>query len=392
VVGYILPGTLLNQVDAAPARRLLLDRGLHLVVNLGQGVFGPKVLNTSSLVVSGSQTASGKLIVSDLAKMAATNRRRALSHVADVSWERWAQTVKTDPHLTFFTGDNRAAEILGRMRAEHPALASILDGPIERGVTPDVAEAHALARGGKDAKRLEPELLRPSVSGDQVRRYRSWKVDQFLLYTTRETSIHDFPRCLEHMKRFRHKITCKEVAAGTHPWWALHRPRDPAIFESPKFIGLTTSKKIELVYDRDSSAFVTDAMYVFRAPPEVDPYVLMGVLQSRAFLFLYRVANQGESRVIPQVKASKLQELPVPTFRDDRLLDIRERLRIAVEAMYQFAREIDVAKTEHQRVVVQRQASSTEHQIDQIVYELYGLTDEEIRIVEEATAGAGAKD
>ena len=194
------------------------------------------------------------------------------------------------------------------------------------------------------------------------------------------------------MKRFRHKITCKEVAAGTHPWWALHRPRDPAIFESPKFIGLTTSKKIELVYDRDSSAFVTDAMYVFRAPPEVDPYVLMGVLQSRAFLFLYRVANQGESRVIPQVKASKLQELPVPTFRDDRLLDIRERLRIAVEAMYQFAREIDVAKTEHQRVVVQRQASSTEHQIDQIVYELYGLTDEEIRIVEEATAGAGAKD
>ncbi|NIA12168.1 MAG: hypothetical protein GWP10_21225 [Nitrospiraceae bacterium] len=33
----------------------------------------------------------------------------------------------------------------------------------------------------------------------------------------------------------------------------------------------------------------------------------------------------------------------------------------------------------------QRQIDTTDKQIDQLVYELYGLTDEEIRIVEEAT-------
>jgi len=31
------------------------------------------------------------------------------------------------------------------------------------------------------------------------------------------------------------------------------------------------------------------------------------------------------------------------------------------------------------------QSAATDRQIDQLVYELYGLTDEEIRIVEEAT-------
>jgi len=35
--------------------------------------------------------------------------------------------------------------------------------------------------------------------------------------------------------------------------------------------------------------------------------------------------------------------------------------------------------------VVQRQIDTTDRQPDQLVYELYGLTDDEIRIVEEAT-------
>ncbi len=38
-----------------------------------------------------------------------------------------------------------------------------------------------------------------------------------------------------------------------------------------------------------------------------------------------------------------------------------------------------------EKMVIQRQSDATDRQIDQLVYELYGLTDEEIRIVEEAT-------
>jgi hypothetical protein len=37
------------------------------------------------------------------------------------------------------------------------------------------------------------------------------------------------------------------------------------------------------------------------------------------------------------------------------------------------------------QTAIQRQIDATDRQIDQLVYELYGLTDDEIRIVEEAT-------
>ena len=42
-------------------------------------------------------------------------------------------------------------------------------------------------------------------------------------------------------------------------------------------------------------------------------------------------------------------------------------------------------KAEHEKNVIQRQIDAIDKQINALVYELYGLTDEEIKIVEEST-------
>lgn len=185
------------------------------------------------------------------------------------------------------------------------------------------------------------------------------------------------------MQQFRTKITCKEVSQGKHPWWALHRPRDPLIFAAPKIIGLTTSKRIELVYDKDGSLFVTDAMYVFRVRQGVDPLVCIAVMQSSAFLFFYRVANQGESRVIPQVKAAKLYDLPFPETEGKQVEC--ETLLSEVRSIMALYKRLDDETTGHSMKVIERQIESTDDRIDELVCKLYGLTDEEIRVVEEAT-------
>jgi hypothetical protein len=43
------------------------------------------------------------------------------------------------------------------------------------------------------------------------------------------------------------------------------------------------------------------------------------------------------------------------------------------------------ARIERERAVIDTQIEATDRQIDRLVYELYGLTDDEVRIVEEAT-------
>jgi hypothetical protein len=56
------------------------------------------------------------------------------------------------------------------------------------------------------------------------------------------------------------------------------------------------------------------------------------------------------------------------------------------KSMLTLHRQLAKAKTTHERTAVQRQIEATDREIDGLVYELYGLSDEEIRIVEEATA------
>lgn len=46
------------------------------------------------------------------------------------------------------------------------------------------------------------------------------------------------------------------------------------------------------------------------------------------------------------------------------------------------------AKTAHDKTLIQRQIDATDRQLDALAYALYGLTDEEIRMVEAAKAPA----
>ena len=63
----------------------------------------------------------------------------------------------------------------------------------------------------------------------------------------------------------------------------------------------------------------------------------------------------------------------------------REQMIILVQGMLKFQKDLSIAATSHEQTLVQRQIDATDKQIDQLVYELYGLTEEEIKIVESST-------
>ena len=54
--------------------------------------------------------------------------------------------------------------------------------------------------------------------------------------------------------------------------------------------------------------------------------------------------------------------------------------------MLDLQQRLGETKMAHDKTAIQRQIDATDGQIDQLVYELYGLSDDEIRLVEEATA------
>jgi type I restriction-modification system DNA methylase subunit len=380
VLGFIVPSTILNQVDASPVRELLLDRGLSHVISLGQGVFGTKVLNTSTIVVSRARHADSEMSLGDLSSLRLDDRPAALLKVGYEEWESWKKLVASDPHLTYFLTDRESTRILGRLRKKHAALSESLVGTIQRGVSPDIAAAHVITKADAKTLKLEKELLKRSLSGSQIRRYEPFRSDQFIIYTGRETDIQTYPNIKAFMKQFRSNNSCPEVADKKHPWYALHRPRDPEIFKSPKFIGLTTTKKIELVYDEEDDLFVTDAMYVFTPKKGIDPWALMAVMQSKAFLFLYRISNQGESRVIPQIKAAKLEPLPIPELAGSA--DVKTLSR-NTKKLLELNEKLSEANSEKTKTALERLIWAKERHNEEVVCKLYGLSKPEIALVEE---------
>ncbi len=56
------------------------------------------------------------------------------------------------------------------------------------------------------------------------------------------------------------------------------------------------------------------------------------------------------------------------------------------KVMMKLYKDLQASRTGHEQDLLRRQITATDHQIDQLVCELYGLTEEEIRIVEETTA------
>ena len=59
---------------------------------------------------------------------------------------------------------------------------------------------------------------------------------------------------------------------------------------------------------------------------------------------------------------------------------------VTVTQVLDLHKQLPKAKTPHERESLQRQIAATDKAIDALVYELYGLTQEEMRTVEEAGA------
>ena len=71
---------------------------------------------------------------------------------------------------------------------------------------------------------------------------------------------------------------------------------------------------------------------------------------------------------------SYLEKIPVPEFNP--------KLSKCVETMLDLHKKLAAAKTPNEKTVLQRQITATDGQIDRLVYELYGLTADEIKLIE----------
>jgi hypothetical protein len=79
-----------------------------------------------------------------------------------------------------------------------------------------------------------------------------------------------------------------------------------------------------------------------------------------------------------------MSPFPIPHLDPDDPTDkaTHDELVKLVERMLALHKQLNEAQIPQARTMLKRQIETTDRQIDRLVYQLYGLTEEEIRIVE----------
>ena len=128
-------------------------------------------------------------------------------------------------------------------------------------------------------------------------------------------------------------------------------------------------------------------LYVIKAKGEMSILYLLGILNSSLLSKFYLAqVSQATKDDFPQVTIRDTLFLPCPTidFSDSNSKTMHDKMITLASKMLDLNKNLVKSKTPQEKTVLQRQIETTDHQIDQLVYKLYGLTKEEIKIVEES--------
>ena len=129
-----------------------------------------------------------------------------------------------------------------------------------------------------------------------------------------------------------------------------------------------------------------NSMIVFSPKVETSLKFLLGVLNSRAVSFWFqKTFDKLQRKIFPQFKVRELASFPIPAIdlsnptkraRHDKLVEL-------VDKMLALTPKLRGATAESEKAALQNAVTTTDAEIDRLVYELYGLTEEEIKIVED---------
>ncbi len=169
-------------------------------------------------------------------------------------------------------------------------------------------------------------------------------------------------------------------------WYGYSAPRN--LIEHSKaeiLIPLLADKGLFAIFDRQEKKYTLMAsggFSILLLNSVINPFLVLGLINSKLiFWYLKKLSNDFRGGWITCTK-QYFEKLPIkqniaPNFSDT--------LTVLVKQHIVLKQKIQLSKTPTERTAIERQIQATDTQIDQLVYQLYGLTEEEIKIVEGKT-------
>ena len=360
----IIPSSFLNQVEFQKTRELILkNHTLVLDINLGDGVF-EDVTTPTSIISFSKHINNNSILYADLSKIDRGNLAAELNIINTFISQ---SNLISNQSYSFIFKDYQ--ELIQKCYTGNLTLRDIAE-EVATGISSGLDKAYIFSFNTIKEKELEQTLLQKLVIGGEINSfYLNPKSGKQIIYITDENDIKDFPNINKELLLYRDQLLRRrEAANGKMKWYSLNWPRRKKLFIEPKILIRQTANKIIAAYDEEQWYCLKSAIIV-QLPSEspLGYLYLLSLLNSKLMNFLYSDLVNEDARIFPEVKPIQLFKLPIPIPKKQKQIELEK-----------IVNQILTAKKSDPKA----DTTALEKAIDQLVYQLYGLTEEEIKIVE----------
>ena len=314
----------------------------------------------------------------------------------------------------WFLVDEQSQALLNKLQKVGVPLGKYVKRNIFYGIKTGLNEAFVINDEIRDRLiKEDPKsayLIKPFLAGKDIKRYVPPKTNKHLIFIpkgwTREQMSHScesrnpekagfrvkhgmtetsmwrwfgetYHAIARHLAAFAEKGK-KRYDKGDY-WWELRACDYYEEFEKQKIILPDISLKGNFTFDSEAHYCANTAYIIGNA----DKY-LLGILNSQLIHFIYKGISStyrgGYLRFIYQY----LTQLPIRTidFYNPSEKAIHDKLISLVDSMLELHKKKASLPPSAEREKIEREIAITDEKIDEIVYGLYGITDEERKIIE----------
>jgi type I restriction-modification system DNA methylase subunit/predicted type IV restriction endonuclease len=291
--------------------------------------------------------------------------------------------------------NRRTQDVLDKIRNAGIPLGEYVDGKIYYGIKTGLNEAFVIDNTTREKLIADDpksaEVIKPFLAGRDIKRYTPLYSEKYLIlfprgFTNLESADtgrqwdwmrKTYPAIAAHLEPFKEKAE-KRYDKGDY-WWELRACDYYTEFEKQKIIVPEIVKSASYAYDTDGF-YSNDKTTII---PTTDKY-LLGLVGSKTLDYYMHFISSTKQGGYFEYKPMYVSKLPIHTINFDDPADVtrHDQMLTLVDQILELHKKLAKSKMPQTTEMLRRQIESTDRQIDQLVYELYDLTEEEIRIVE----------
>jgi len=272
------------------------------------------------------------------------------------------------------------------------SLEEYVNGKIHYGIKTGRNSAFIIDAATKqkliDQDSSSADIIKPFLMGRDIYRYQNPDAERYVIFTRRGIEIEKYPAIKVYLEQFRQKLEPKPKdwkgawqgrKAGSYAWYEIQDTVDYyEEFENEKIIVPCIVKSASYLFDTQGY-YSNDKTTIIVS----DDSYLYGLLNSKVLDFvMHQIASTKQGGYF-EYKPMYLAQLPIRAIDFDNPADVemRDDMVALVDEMLDLHRQLAGASAV-KRGVLEALIERADKKIDTLVYELYGLTDDEVRVVE----------